>query len=282
MDNKKVFKSNDLVNARYRLTPIELKIVLYVVSHVESTDTDFWTYTLRLSELGFDHKDVKRAARSLITKVFEIEKPDGWLLSSWFSSIQYHGSSGTLSVQFDPKLKPYLLQLREQFTAYNLSSVLPMRSAYAIRLYELLKQYESIGHRVIDVGEFRSLLKIPDSYTWKDIRRQVIETGVHDIHTHSDILVEYQPIKTGRKYTAVSFKIASKTAKETLNEFVDRVRANYVNMTLSVTKDKDTGKPVELSVSKDGLLYNKLDPDWHINKKRSMQIWRQLKKSGTL
>jgi plasmid replication initiation protein len=217
-----------------------------------------------------------------MSKVFEIEQPDGWLLCSWFSSIQYQGSTGTLSVQFDPKLKPYLLQLREQFTAYSLSSVLPMRSAYAIRLYELLKQYEGIGHRVIDVRELRSLLKIPDSYTWKDIRRQVIESGIQDIDTHSDIVVEYEPIKTGRAYTAVSFKISPRTAKESLNEFVARVRANYVNMTLSKTKDKDTGKPVELSVSKDGLLYNKLDPDWHLNKKRSLQIWRQLKKAGTL
>jgi len=278
--DSKIFKSNDLVNARYKLNAVELKLVLYVISHINASDSDFWSYSLKLSELGIRHEDIKASARSLMSKVFEIKRPDGWLMSSWFSSIEYSGKDGTLSVQFDPKLKPYLLQIKKHFTAYSLATVLPMRSAYAIRLYELLKQYESIGHRVINLDELRDILQIPSSYTWKDIKRQIIDAGLKDIQNYGDIVVDYEAIKTGRAYTAVSFKIGSKSTKETLNQYIDRIRANFVNLTLLVAKDKETGKPLEISVSKSGLLYNKLDPDWHINKKRSLQIWKQLQKSS--
>lgn len=276
----KVFKSNNLVNARYKLNPVELKIVLFVVSRITAEDTDFWSYSLKLDELGIRNEDIKASSRSLMSKVFEVKQPDGWLMVSWFSSIEYNGKKSTLEVQFDPKLKPYLLQLKEQFTAYTLATVLPMRSSYAIRLYELLKQYENIGHRVIDLVEFRDMLGIPKSYTFKDIRRRIIEPGLDDIHKYGDIIVTFEPIKAGRSYTALSFTIASKIVKETLKQYISRLRVNFANETLTRTKDKKTGKPIELSVSSKGLLYNKLDPDWHITKKRAAQIWKELQRSG--
>lgn len=281
MQDQKVFKANDLVNARYKLNPVELKLVLYAISAIKPDDTDFWTYTLQLKDLGMDYKELKAASRTLMQRVFEVKTADGWLLLHWVSSIEYDGRRGLLSLSFDPKLKPYLLQLKEQFTAYDLSAVLPMRSSYAIRLYELLMQYKTIGHRLFDLQEFRDLLKIPASYTYKDIRRQILEPAIAEINRHGSITASYEPIKTGRAYTGLRFSIeATNPRKESLRAYIERIRKTCANKTLTTTTDKDTGEPVELSVSADGLLYNKLNPDWHINKKRAMQIWKQLQRSG--
>ena len=279
MEKEIVVKENQLINARYKLTPVELKIVLYAVAHIDKDDMDFWKYTLKLSELDIEHKELKRAARSLVGKVFEIKEPDGWLMISWFSSIRYNGKNGTIELQFDPNLKPYLLQLKANFTAYNLRSVLPMRSSYSIRLYELLKQYEKIGHRTFNVDDLRDTLQVPASYTWKDLKRQIIEKAVEDINAYADIIIEYEPIKTGRAYTAVSFRIAPKNAKESFRQYVARVRAQNVHKTLAVTKDAKTGKKVELSVDENGHLYNKLDPNWKITRKRAEKIWKELYRS---
>jgi len=281
MQDQKVFKANDLVNARYKLNPVELKLVLYAISAIKPDDSDFWTYTLQLKDLGIDYKELKTASRTLMQRVFEVKTPDGWLLLHWVSSIEYDGRRGLLSLSFDPKLRPYLLQLKEQFTAYDLSAVLPMRSSYAIRLYELLMQYKTIGHRLFDMQEFRDLLKIPASYTYKDIRRQILEPAIAEINRHGSIAASYEPIKTGRAYTGLRFSIeATKPRKESLRAYIERIRKTCANKTLTTTTDKDTGEPVELSVSADGLLYNKLDPDWRISKKRAMQIWKQLQRSG--
>lgn len=275
-----VVKENQLINARYKLSPVELKLVLYAIANIEREDMDFWKYTLRLSDLDIKQEDLKRASRSLMQKVFEIKEPDGWLMISWFSSIRYNGKNGTIELQFDPNLKPYLLQLKANFTVYNLKSVLPMRSSYSIRLYELLKQYEKIGHRTFNVDELRDVLQVPASYTWKDFKRRVLDKAESDINEHSDLEISYESIKTGRAYTAVSFRIAPKIAKETFRQYVDRVRVECVQKTLAETKDEKTGKPIELSVDENGHLYNKLDPNWKISRKRAEKIWKELYRRG--
>lgn len=284
MEDLKVFKSNDLVNARYKLSSNELKLVLWVVAHIKPTDMDFWTYTLKVKDIDIDLKYLKAVARSLVSKTFEVNQDDGWLLISWFSSIQYHNSTSTIDLSFDPKLKPYLLQLNKQFTAYSLSSVLSMRSAYSIRLYELITQYLTIGHRVFDIDELRDVLGVPTSYRVQDLRRQVLDKAMKEINTAGVLLVSYELIKSGRSYSAVRFDMSkvAKPAKESLKDFIARVRSSYVNKTLIMFTDAITGQKVELSVSPDGLLYNKLDPNWRINKKRSLKIWRDIKRRKVL
>ena len=273
----KIFKANQLVNARYKLNAIELKLMLYTVSKIKPDDMDFWTHELKVKELDFTHKDIKAAARSLVSRVFEVKTPDGWLLMSWLSSVEYNGKSGTLSMTFDPKLKPYLLQLKEQFTAYDLSAVLPMRSAYTIRLYELLIQYQAIGKREFALDELRDLLQVPKSYRFPDLRRQIFEPAMEDINKHGALSVEYEPVKEGRAYTGVIFTFKTvKPKKEGLHAFMKRIRADCVHKVLLITKDKDTGKDIELSVSEKGLLYNRLDPDWKIPKNRAEEIWKIL------
>ena len=276
MENEIVIKENQLVNARYKLSPVELKLVLYAIANIKQDAMDFWKFSLRLSDLDIDHKDLKRAARSLVGKVFEIKEPDGWLMISWFSSIRYNSKNGTIELQFDPNMKPYLLQLKSNFTAYNLQSVLPMRSSYSIRLYELLKQYEKIGHRTFNLDDLRDTLKVPDSYTWKDFKRQILDKAQQEINENADIFVDYEPIKTGRAFTAVSFTIAPKNEEEGLKRYIERVRREKVNQTLAVTTDRKTKKRIELSVDANGRLYNKLDPHWKISKNRALRIWKDL------
>jgi len=110
MKNEVVIKENSLINARYKLDPVELKLVLYAIANIERQDIDFWKFSLKLSDIGIHHHHLKRAARSLMTKVFEIKESGGWLMISWFSSIRYIDKSGVIEMQFDPNLKPYLLK----------------------------------------------------------------------------------------------------------------------------------------------------------------------------
>ena len=284
MEDLKVFKANDLVNARYKLSVNELKLVLWTVANIKPDDMDFWTYSVKVKDIDIDTKHLKAVSRSLVSKTFEVKQDDGWLLISWFSSIQYHASKGIIELSFDPKLKPYLLQLKEQFTAYTLASVLPMRSAYSIRLYELITQYLSIGHRVFDLVELRDILGVPTSYRLQDLRRRVLDKSMQEINASGMITATYELIKSGRSYSAVCFNMSkvAKPSKESLKDFIARVRVTHVNKTLIMTTDAITNKKVELSVSVKGLLYNKLDPSWKINKKRSLKIWRELQRTKAL
>lgn len=275
MENNLVVKKNPLVNARYKLNPLELKIILSVVGMIDKDDSDFWTYQIRVSDLDADYKNLQRAARSLMKRLFEIENDDEWVMMPWFSYMAYKKREGVLECHFDPKLKPYLLHLKDNFTAYTLKSVLPMRSSYSIRIYELLKQYETIGSRVFNLDELLKILQVPKSYhIWRAFSRRVLEPAKKEINQHSDITINYQPVKTGRKITAINFRIAPNLKKLPLKQYIARVRAECVGETLLRTIDKETGKKIELSVSEKGYLYNKLDPYWKITHKRAQEIWQ--------
>jgi len=281
MENNLVVKKNPLVESRYKMSPLELKIILSVIGLIDKNDSDFWTYQLRAKDLESDYKHLKRSCRSLMTKVFEIETDTGWLMMNWFSSIEYKTKSGLIECSFDPKLKPYLLQIKDNFTAYTLKSVLPMKSTYSIRLYELLKQYESIGNRSFNLDELQEILKIPKSYKiWRAFSRRVLEPAKKEINQYSDITIDYEPIKTGRKITALNFKIAPNFKKLTLKQYKALVRAKCVGKTLSESFDKETGRKIKLSVSEKGYLYNKLDPDWKISHKRAESIWEMMQEQG--
>ena len=62
----------------------------------------------------------------------------------------------TVDLCFDPKLKPYLLQLKDQFTSIALQYAIQLKSLYAIRIYELLKQYQRLKQRTLGLSNPRS------------------------------------------------------------------------------------------------------------------------------
>lgn len=280
VNNNLVVKKNPLVNARYKLNPLEIKILLSVVGLIDKEDSFFWTYDVPVKDLG-DYKEIKRSCRSLMTKVFEIKEDNGWLMMNWFSHIRYKSKEGLIECSFDPNLKPYLLQLKDNFTSYTLQSVLPMRSSYSIRLYELLKQYEKIGNRAFNLDDLEDIMQVPKSYrVWRDFNKRVLETAQNEINNLSDITISYSPIKTGRKITSVSFTIAPNLNKLPLKQYITLIRSKCVNMTLLHTKDKESGENVELSVSEKGHLYNKLNPNWKINHKYALKIWALMQEKG--
>ncbi|RUM58731.1 MAG: hypothetical protein DSY59_00860 [Persephonella sp.] len=52
--------------------------------------------------------------------------------------------------QFTPAISKFLFELKSKFLTYHLKNIMPMSSKYAIRLYELLKQYENIKEGLFD------------------------------------------------------------------------------------------------------------------------------------
>ena len=50
--NSMVVQSNRLIEARYRLTIEEQKIIKILISQIQRDDTDFQVYTFHVKELG--------------------------------------------------------------------------------------------------------------------------------------------------------------------------------------------------------------------------------------
>ena len=214
-----VVKSNDLINAKFNLSVAETRIILLMVSQINFEDEDFKTYRVRIKDfmesagISATTKNVYSRAREytkkLMKRVLEIPKQDGtWLQVSFISSAEYPAGKGYVELQFDPKLKPYLIQLKQRFTTYEAQNVLALGSFYSIRVYELLKQYEKIGKRVISVEGLRDMLGLLDSYkSYYLFKQRVIEQAKKELDEHCDITFDYREIRVGRKIEKIEFNI---------------------------------------------------------------------------
>ncbi|MQT78428.1 RepB family plasmid replication initiator protein, partial [Pseudomonas helleri] len=93
-----------------------------------------------------------------------------------------------VELRFSKDMLPYLTELSREFTKYALADVVRMDSSHAIRLYELLMQWDSTGERVIAVADLRHWLQLEERYPLTaDLRRWVIEPAIAQINEHSPL-----------------------------------------------------------------------------------------------
>ncbi len=138
-----------------------------MASNIEPSDRDFKTYTFPIKQfhdlLGLSgstkYTELSKITKELVSKVIEIRIGEDLLQVSWLSSAIYNKNKGTIDLRFDPLLKPFLLELSSKFTSYRLANVVKLKSTYAIRIYELLKQYEHIKERTISLEKSKILLR---------------------------------------------------------------------------------------------------------------------------
>ena len=223
-ENYKVVKHNDLVNEKpdepYTLN--QLKLICHLISHIKPTDTNFETKEVQIKDLNFDSIDSYNYSRfkseilELLKKPFQIPNDGGY--TNWFSYLKYE--NGLIVYRFDPALKPFLLNLKDNFTSYQLKNILSLKSVYSIKIYEFLNQYKVIGKRTMEIKELRNLLNISKGYRNNDIIK-LLENAKEELTTKTDLTFDFKPIKKSREFIAFEFDIKSnnKTRKLSLKNF---------------------------------------------------------------
>jgi len=226
-ENYLVTQANNLIEARHNnpLTAREQKIILTMVSGIEPQDEDFKDYLISLKNfsemLGLTgstkYTEIKEIMKDLMGKTVEIpSKNGGWILTHWVSSSEYVNGEGIIKLSFSPKLKPYLLQLKDQFTSYRLSNVLSLNSTYSIRLYELMKKWQHLGKWENSVEELKLKFGIPkDSYQrYNHFKTRVILRAVEEVNEKTDLFINFKEIKKGRGVDRIEFTIRHAPEKE--------------------------------------------------------------------
>jgi len=201
-----VIQQNKLIEAKGRMTIMEQKILRMVISQISPADDSFREYQIDVANMGLTstsiYSEIKSAADRLLSRKIEIEEIDPktkkrqFYMTRFLSGARYMDGCGHLTVTFDPGLKPYLLNLQTQFTRYELKNVMEMRSAHALRIYELLKQYQKIGTRAFELDELKKILGIAGKYSvYKDLERRVLIPARTEINAKTDLDVSYEKIK---------------------------------------------------------------------------------------
>lgn len=231
MDTPLVYKANALVEASYRLSLYEQRIILGCIAQVrrDAPLTDQQLYTVSAQQIAKDagvsvdraYQHLKTASERLFRREVTLhEAPNGKggakvRLTRWVQEVVYQEDQGSIALRFSQPMVPYLSQLTEQFTRYALADVAKMTSAHAIRLYELLVQWRGAGEREVSVEWLREALQLEDRYgRIPDFKRWVIEPAIDQINELSPMWVKWSQRKTGRRVSHLTFTFGEKASEK--------------------------------------------------------------------
>ena len=222
-------KDNDLINAKYRLGIHEQRLLFAVLGVIRTDDKVFNKYTLDLRELAELHgitasndlyKQLHQAAEELLRTVVDLSIGKTVRKTTWLNFVEYVPNEAQLKVTINDDLKPYLLQLKANFTQYQFAAVANFKNSYSIRFYELLKMRQNMGkggqfYIEYALVELKKLLGIPnDEYKQAtDLRARVIKPAMDEIDTQTDLnIVQVDYLKKGRAIHAI--KITAEPKKQ--------------------------------------------------------------------
>lgn len=218
-----VYQHNSLIIASYDMSSLEQKLFLILLSTIKKDDDKVARTVFRVKDLAETmgitsqslYRDLPKICKEIMKKVIEIKQDNGsWKMFSIISFAEYKSKEGKLSLEVHKEAEPYLLKLKEMFTAYKLENVLDLKSKYSIRLYQQSKRCVYKGGEVINLADFRKMLKLEKkTYDRFDcITSKVLKPAIKEINDKTDIEVKYETIKDGRKVCAIRLEIRNKTA----------------------------------------------------------------------
>lgn len=216
--NAIVIKSNALISARFDWSVLQQRAIMLLVSQLSRQTEMFDEQRIYVSDLQDlteskaknMHRQFVKLSSDLLSLRVEVRTDDGQSYEGYnvMSFSKYQKGSGYIEARFNPDMRPYLIQLKSHFTRYHLKQAIRLQSVYSIRLYEICKQFESIGWRTVSIKEFRRMLVLEDKYTrFTELRRRVIEPAQREIKEKCDLCFDYKVQRKGRTPTAIRFDI---------------------------------------------------------------------------
>lgn len=114
---------------------------------------------------------------------------------------------GTFTYSFDPRLAP-LLRDSTVFGKLEIAVMHAFTTKYALALYEALSRrvrLSSVFSEVFELAAFRELLGVPPGKltTFSNLKLKAITPAVREINAMASFGCLVEPVKTGRKVTAV-------------------------------------------------------------------------------
>lgn len=213
-----IVKSNQVIQkSRYKLSTQQQKLILYMISKIRPTDTEFKEYIFDLKDLcqilnvniqGSNYLKFRDSIQKIADTSFWLKIDGKDKLYRWLDDIEIEQNTTTVKVKFDEDLKPFLLELKNSFTQYQLENVICFDSKYSFRLYEILKSYSFIGKFTISVNELKQKLLIENQYERFTIfKSKVLNKAIEEINSYTDLNITYNLIRQNRTITDIEFEI---------------------------------------------------------------------------
>ena len=185
---------------------------------------------------------IPKLARTAIT----LEKPDLFVTQEIpiCSFAEYNNKEGSLTIEFNEHIMPYLAQVKQKFVLYNLKEIANFGSLYSTRLYELIQEFKDTGYIIKSVAQLREIFavgkKFPDYY---DFKRYTFAHAVDEINSQYEMNLRFEELKEGRRVVSIRFEF---TESYTVPQGYNPATKQLVNITVKPkrkTKQDDDNTP---------------------------------------
>jgi plasmid replication initiation protein len=210
-----IWQSNFITAARYEMTAMEKNLIYMVMAQIKKSDTPGKLYVVSATELmkhtgsHILYEDLKKATSRLRERKLDGILANGNYLGVGFiASAEYITGKGLIEIELSQKILSFYLDLKEQFTTFQLDIALSLNSVYAKRLYEMLSMFKNMKDKkfLLSITELKERLFLIDKKTGKDkyptytkLESNVLKPAEREINGQTDIFFTYKPIEGKKK-----------------------------------------------------------------------------------
>lgn len=216
-----VTQANDLLSATMDLSLQARKFLACLIARISPQDETFCRYWVPVDDYmelaGIRSKAnyfkillgvaSELRAVNIISKNKKLTKISGIITAAYDDE-----ENKMVGAEFNEDLKPFLLQLKRDLTSYQLQTVMKLRSNYSYKLYNLLIRHAwktNTTHRLeIDLLR-KELIGTEKKYQkYSNFKNRILAPAQKEINAKTDIRISYKPIRKGRSFKWIDFKIS--------------------------------------------------------------------------
>ena len=219
---------NALTNARYEYTELQLDLFFFIISKLRKGDKDT-LYQLDIMELSsltgkrYNGAYLHKATADMGSRMLEVEDATEYRQIWMFQQIRFLKGQGIIEFDLTRHVLPFLFDLKNNFTSYELAAALRLTSKYAKRVYQLCSQWKNLGEtKKYDLQEFKRMLGLLDDKgnekmkQIKDFRESVLDIAVKQINEHTELNISYKLEKKGKAFKNIVFTVKPQALAETI------------------------------------------------------------------
>lgn len=233
-----VRQHNAITTARYEYSEIQMDLLFFLLSKLRPEDNT-GKYELSIRELSqltgkqYNYKYLRKATEDMGSRMFEVEDNEAYRQIWMFEGVTYVKGTGNIIFELTQKIRPFLYELKDNFTSFQLYAALNLSSKYAKRVYQITSQWKDKGVTPkMSIERLKRMLNVIDQegndkfYRLSSFKARVLEVATEQINANTDLQVGYELIKTGRTYTHLRFTIKRKKEQQLLLAFEHPVDDN--------------------------------------------------------
>lgn len=119
--------------------------------------------------------DLDKTYSKLLALNYRIGNEEEFTRFVLFTGFEVNVKKKYVNISTNPKFEYILNSITSNFTKFELSEFIQLKSAYSKTAFRLLKQFRLTGYWKVRIDDFRSLLDIPDSYPMCKLTTAVLQ-----------------------------------------------------------------------------------------------------------